>query len=71
MYIVQFPKTKPLDYLKQVLLTDVFENFMLCNVLQFCSKEKHDISVIDDCSPWCNIVCDFYVGIGEKEGNFI
>ena len=70
------PKDKNLlDYLKQVLLLDTFEDYMCCSGLDKTVVrlgEKQGMIVNDDCSLWYNRVGDFFdVGMGEKEGNFI
>ena len=61
-------KTKFLDYLKQVLLSDAFEDFMCCSTLDktvFCLGEKQGVN--DDCSSWYNRVGDFLMSIYGRE----
>ena len=58
-----------LDYLKQVLLPDAFEDFMHRSVLDktvFCLGEKQGMIVNDDCSLWYNRVGDFLMLVWER-----
>ena len=67
MCIMQFPKTNFLDYLKQVLLSDAFENFILCRVFDkvlFCIGEKQGMIVNNGCSSWYNRIDTFDVSLG-------
>ena len=53
------PKDKFLhvDYLKQVLLSNAFEDFMhrsIFDKMVFCLGEKQRMIVNDDCSLWYN-----------------
>ena len=69
MYIIQFPKTTVLDYLKQVLLPDTFEDFVHHSVLDmmvFFLEEKQGMKVNDDCSLWYNRVDDFLMSVWKR-----
>ena len=55
-------------YLKQVLLPDEFETFLLSSVFDkavFCLGEKQGVLVNDDCSSWAIFCCQF--GLGERK----
>ena len=63
------PKDKFLDYLKQVLLPDAFEDFMhrrVFNKTVLCLGEKQGMIVNNDCSSWCNRVDDILMSIRER-----
>ena len=62
----QFPKTNFLDYLKQLLLPDVFEDFVHHSAFDktvFYLGEKQGMIINDDCSLWYNKVGDILMSV--------
>ena len=58
-----------LDYLKQVLVSDVFEAFVLHSIFDdsICLGEKQGMVVNNDCGSWYNRIGNFDMGMMVRD----